>query len=191
MVSTSLLSILAAVAAVARAANYDVNVGADGLNFTPASVSDAVQGDTITFRFSGMHSASESTLTDPCTKKSGGFDSGQLTGGTYQVTLNSTDPVWVYCNVGGHCRAGMVFAVNPGSNLAAFQAAAQGQTVSSTGSTGGSSTGSASSAHTSSTGSSGGGSGGGYGSPGAASRSSSSSSAFWVLAGTLLGVAAL
>ncbi|CAG7854478.1 SubName: Full=Uncharacterized protein {ECO:0000313/EMBL:CCA69776.1} [Serendipita indica DSM 11827] len=205
MLSTPFLSILAAIATVVHAANHDVNVGVDGLQFTPPSISNAVKGDTITFRFSGLHSASESTLTSPCTHKSSGFDSGQLSSGTYKITLNSTDPVWVYCSVGAHCRAGMVFAVNPGSNLAAFQAAAQGQTVSS--STGTTSTSTISRPPTNTTSSSATISTSPHTStsttprpstastitslststPGAASRSMSPSNALWVLAGAVLG----
>lgn len=110
------------------AKNYDVAVGENGANtFVPDHVSDAVVGDTVTFQFSSFHSAVESTLANPCVRKEGGFDSGQVTSGSFQITINSTEPTWVYCDVGNHCRVGMVFAVNPGNNLATFQAVAQGQ----------------------------------------------------------------
>lgn len=43
---------------------------------------------------------------------------------TQLVTVNSADPIWIYCRQTGHCAQGMVFAVNPGDKFAAFQAAA-------------------------------------------------------------------
>lgn len=43
-----------------------------------------------------------------------------------QLTVTDTNPVWVYCRQANHCQQGMVFAVNPGNNFAAFQAAATG-----------------------------------------------------------------
>jgi plastocyanin len=43
-----------------------------------------------------------------------------------QLTVKDTNPIWVYCRQTGHCEQGMVFAVNPGDKLAAFQAAATG-----------------------------------------------------------------
>jgi len=47
-----------------------------------------------------------------------------------ELTVENTDPIWVYCRQAGHCQQGMVFAVNPGNNFAAFQAAAKGSTAS-------------------------------------------------------------
>lgn len=43
--------------------------------------------------------------------------------------MTDTNPVWVYCRQTGHCQLGMVFAINPGSQFAAFQAAAMGNTT--------------------------------------------------------------
>jgi plastocyanin len=40
--------------------------------------------------------------------------------------VQDTNPVWVYCKQANHCQQGMVFAINPGSQFAAFQAAAMG-----------------------------------------------------------------
>jgi plastocyanin len=48
-----------------------------------------------------------------------------------QFTVQDTNPVWVYCKQGNHCQQGMVFAVNPGTQFAAFQAAAMGNTTAS------------------------------------------------------------
>ena len=44
---------------------------------------------------------------------------------------DKTTPIWVYCRQATHCSQGMVFGVNPGSQLAAFQAAAKGTPISS------------------------------------------------------------
>lgn len=32
---------------------------------------------------------------------------------TFVTTVNSTDPIWYYCSLPGHCQAGMVGVVNP------------------------------------------------------------------------------
>ncbi|KAG8818423.1 hypothetical protein FRC17_010837 [Serendipita sp. 399] len=126
--SHSLLLLLSLLSApfVVLAANFDVNVGNTGLNFTPDHVKDAKAGDTVTFHFiSGTHTVTQSTLEAPCTQR--GFDSGVVDdGGTYQIKLNSTDPVWIFCASRGHCQAGMVFAVNPGDKLSQFQNTASG-----------------------------------------------------------------
>lgn len=51
------------------------------------------------------------------------------------LTVNTTDPYWVFCEQTGHCQQGMVFAINPGNQFAAFQAAATGQNASTTAAT--------------------------------------------------------
>jgi plastocyanin len=43
-----------------------------------------------------------------------------------QITVTDLNPVWIYCRQTGHCQKGMVFAINPGTQFAAFQAAAMG-----------------------------------------------------------------
>jgi plastocyanin len=45
-----------------------------------------------------------------------------------QFQVSDTNPVWVYCRQANHCQLGMVFAINPGSQFAAFQANAMGNT---------------------------------------------------------------
>ncbi len=52
-----------------------------------------------------------------------------------QFQVTDTNPVWVYCRQTGHCQKGMVFAINPGDKLAAFQAAAMGNTTTNSSST--------------------------------------------------------
>lgn len=46
------------------------------------------------------------------------------------LEVKDTNPIWVYCRQANHCEQGMVFAVNPGDKLAAFQAAATGNAAS-------------------------------------------------------------
>ncbi|KAK1231103.1 hypothetical protein PQX77_005792 [Marasmius sp. AFHP31] len=117
---------------------FDVAVGAGGLQFNPTSITGAKEGDTIRFTFQAKnHSAVQSTFNDPCTSKDGGLNSGfQFIEGepkTWEVTVNGTDPMWFYCSQTegtDHCKAGMVFAVNPTetNTFEAFQNKAKGDT---------------------------------------------------------------
>jgi plastocyanin len=120
----------------ARAAQIPVVVGGPGvLQYNPDSVT-ANPGDVVVFEFHQKnHTATQSTLDAPCVQKPGGFNSGFVpvedanTAGPFpkaQFTVTDTNPVWVYCAQGSHCQQGMVFAINPGSQLAQFKAAAQG-----------------------------------------------------------------
>ncbi|KAG8940697.1 hypothetical protein FRC04_005078 [Tulasnella sp. 424] len=130
--------ILAAFATIplAQAAVWNITVGGSaGIVFTPSQVTAAV-GDTLHFVFGPpSHSVTQSTFAAPCTPMAGGFNSGlmatqlQSGGPTYDVMVNSTDPIWVYCEQVGHCQGGMVFAANPttAQSFTAFQAAAMGK----------------------------------------------------------------
>ncbi|KAJ7063441.1 hypothetical protein C8F01DRAFT_1133037 [Mycena amicta] len=122
-----------------RSAIIDVVVGGDGIiAFTPnqvvAQVSDIIQ---FTFKQKN-HTVTQSSLASPCSPLEDGFDSGfvpvaanETDFPVAQLTVKSTDPIWVYCKQTGHCQQlGMVFAVNPGDKFAAFQAAANGSAVS-------------------------------------------------------------
>lgn len=49
---------------------------------------------------------------------------------TFTVTINNTEPLWMYCSqtVASHCQKGMALVVNPpstGQTLASYQAAAK------------------------------------------------------------------
>ena len=68
-----------------------------------------------------------------------------------QFQVTDTNPVWVYCRQTGHCQLGMVFAINPGTQFAAFQAAAMASSNSSSTTTSSSAAPSASSTSSSST----------------------------------------
>jgi len=131
-------------ASFVSAAQFNVTVGGGPLQFNPSSV-NANPGDTIFFTFKqANHTVTQSTLANPCTPMAGGFDSGfmpvaaDLTDGPFpaaQFTVQNTSPVWAFCQQTGHCAKGMVFAVNPGDNMAAFQAAAMATNGSTSGST--------------------------------------------------------
>jgi len=125
-----------------KGADHEVVVGGTGiLQFNPNQVT-ANPGDTVTFTFKQKnHTATQSTLQNPCQQAQGGFDSGFIpvaddnTSGPFpqaQFTVEDTQPVWVYCRQANHCQQGMVFAINPGNNFAAFQAAATGTSASNT-----------------------------------------------------------
>ncbi|KAJ7460994.1 hypothetical protein B0H11DRAFT_2057691 [Mycena galericulata] len=125
-----------AVIPIARSAIIDVTVGGEGvIAYTPSSVVANV-GDVVQFTFKQKnHTITQSTLATPCSPLEGGFDSGFVPVAANetdfplaQLTVKDTNPIWIYCKQTGHCQQGMVFAVNPGSNLAAFQAAATGNT---------------------------------------------------------------
>jgi plastocyanin len=131
-ISILLFTALPAVQAVI----HEVIVGGPGkLKFDPENL-DATIGDVVRFTFQQKnHSVTQSTLGSPCSPLSLGFDSGfvpvadDVTSGfqTAEYNVTSTDPVWAYCKQGTHCSAaGMVFAINPGNQMAAFKAAATG-----------------------------------------------------------------
>lgn len=123
--------------------------GNSALTFEPTTVA-AQPGDVISFQFmSKNHSATQSSFASPCTKIASttttpGFDSGFMFVGNsttpliWNVTVNDTTPIWVYCRQktpADHCGAGMVFAVNSNETagstktFSAFQAAAKAQEV--------------------------------------------------------------
>lgn len=119
-----------------------IEVGKDeGLTFTPSAVQANVR-DTIRFVFqSKNHTATQSSFGNPCaplasTSTNGqvGFNSGFIPGkadgtATFDIVVNDTAPIWVYCAQTGHCGRGMVFSVNADEasarNHAAFVALAQ------------------------------------------------------------------
>ncbi|KDQ12371.1 hypothetical protein BOTBODRAFT_34670 [Botryobasidium botryosum FD-172 SS1] len=123
---------------------HTVIVGGTGqLVYTPDRVV-AQPRDIISFQFkSKNHTATQSTFANPCrkleqTSTTGqiGFDSGFMPSTdttsplpSFNITVNDTAPIWVYCRQAGHCGQGMVFAVNSvesgPNNFSAFQALAK------------------------------------------------------------------
>jgi plastocyanin len=116
--SFSLLS-LSLLACLTAASNFDVTVGKDGqLKFVPETL-NAYPGDTVTYHFfSKNHSVVQSTFDAPCQQS--GFFSGFTPATatdleaptTFQITVNDTKPIWVFCGQTGHCQKGMVHAIN-------------------------------------------------------------------------------
>ncbi|KAK0486637.1 Cupredoxin [Armillaria luteobubalina] len=123
LMSPSFFLIAAILPAAVYATTYDVTVGANGeLAYNPEYVT-ASAGDTINFIFNPKnHTVTRSSFNAPCVHLTDGVDSGfmpvnadQVDKPTFQLLVNDTNPVWVYCRQTGHCGKGMVFAVNPGA----------------------------------------------------------------------------
>ncbi|KAF2734067.1 hypothetical protein EJ04DRAFT_396162, partial [Polyplosphaeria fusca] len=120
-----------------------VAVGKDGLRFTPDTV-DAPVGAEISFQFFPKnHSVVQSNFENPCNPIENAIFSGfvPVQNGTSFFTIKVQDdkPVWLYCAQNApspHCKAGMVFAINPpkeGPNtLDAFKQLASAVTANST-----------------------------------------------------------
>jgi plastocyanin len=105
-----------------------VKVGGSSLTYDPPSLKVKPR-DKIQFVFQNKnHTITQSSFSNPCrklefTSATGqvGFDSGfqAVVEGTavaalpmYEITVNTTDPIWAYCRQGNHCGSGMVFAAN-------------------------------------------------------------------------------
>ncbi|THX53337.1 hypothetical protein D6D06_06158 [Aureobasidium pullulans] len=107
---------------IVNAASHSIDVGEDGLVFSPNSTTAAV-GDTVTFHFyPRAHGVARSSYSSPCAAMDNGFNSGfvKVASGesntTFTITVNNTDPIWYYCPQGDHCQAGMVGVINPPSS---------------------------------------------------------------------------
>jgi len=178
-----LLSLLA-LPFVAAWTTHNVTVGADGqLVYDPPSITAAV-GDTILFVFESDHTATQSTFQSPCSPSSGGFNGAAAgtTPSTFSIKVNHTNPIWVYCAILGHCKAGMVFAVNApttGNTYEVFKQVATGRSASSS---------SSSSAGASPSGSSGGSNAGPNTPPNSADRAGVSAGASLAAFGVLLAL---
>lgn len=138
------LPLLLLAPSLVSARTISIAVGQGGLKFTPSIVTAAV-GDKLDFHFYPQnHSVVASSFSRPCVpvQADGGLFSGFMSTNTtdegqtkvFEVTVNSTDPIWIYCSQGRHCEGGMSMVVNQpsGSNsLAAYQAAARSVTAAS------------------------------------------------------------
>lgn len=125
-----------ALASHASAETIKIDVGANGLAFTPDSVTAKVH-DILEFHFHPInHSVVLGDFANPCQPaKTGAFFSGFMPVSSgeadqvFQVTVNSTDPMFFYCsqNVLSHCISGMSGVVNANSSqtLDAYQKAAK------------------------------------------------------------------
>ncbi|KAG5928213.1 hypothetical protein E4U42_001097 [Claviceps africana] len=122
IVTAAAVSLLAA---QASAKTISIDVGKDGLTFSPDSVK-ADKGDVLEFHFYNVHSVAMGDFAKGCAPAAkGGFYSGFVRSSksgpdgenkdVFQVTVDSTDPTPFYCTVGSHCQAGMVGVINPSS----------------------------------------------------------------------------
>lgn len=124
--------LILSLASLSLAAIHNVDVGQQGLTFTPNAIF-ATPGDQVIFTFHAKnHSVTQSSFASPCGQKNGGFNSGFMPVPanqtdnlpTFTITVNDTSPIWIFCDqaantVNSHCGAGMVFAVNCGQTGAA------------------------------------------------------------------------
>lgn len=92
--------------------------------FVPNQVT-AAAGDIIQFQFSnGNHTVTQSAedqacvplqQTNPAAIHSGHvpFEDGQQEVGTFNMVVQNTDTMFLYCATGPHCQEGQVMVVNP------------------------------------------------------------------------------
>ncbi|KAK3339963.1 extracellular serine-rich protein [Lasiosphaeria hispida] len=126
------LTLFAALAYPITAAKISISIGS--LAFTPDTVTAAV-GDIIEFNFFPINnSAIMSDFSTPCTPaKVGGFNSGFYATdngqnkNAFQIVVNTTEPMFIYCGFPSHCKNGMAAVVNPGNGqtLEAYRLAAE------------------------------------------------------------------
>ena len=113
---STLIAATALLAGFATAKTIDVQVGQSGSNsFSPSSIT-AAKGDQVVFHLlSTFHDVAQGDLKSPCKPLASGFYSGYPKkdgDSTFTVTINGTDPIYLYCSTNGHCQQGMVGAIN-------------------------------------------------------------------------------
>ncbi|KAH7024626.1 Cupredoxin [Microdochium trichocladiopsis] len=104
---------------LAAAAKHRIDVGKGGLKFEPNTTTAAV-GDTIEFHFyPERHSVARGIFDKPCeAATTDGFYSGYFNVTTgeaksvFEVKVDTTDPIWIYCTAARHCESGMVGVIN-------------------------------------------------------------------------------
>ncbi|KAJ3483601.1 hypothetical protein NLG97_g7267 [Lecanicillium saksenae] len=117
-------------ATVASAKTLRVDVGKNGLVYTPNDIKASV-GDEVSFFFHPMnHTVSQSNFKQPCSPLADGFFSGFVPTkpedaglSSFTITVKDEKPIWFYCGQADHCKKGMVGAINApatGNTLAAF-----------------------------------------------------------------------
>lgn len=116
----NVLSAVLPLLSTALAKTTTIAVGKGGLIFDPNTVT-AAKGDVLEFHFYPQdHNVAQSSFDKPCIADAAGIWSGfmpvtaeQGVGNeTFSVTINGTDPLWLYCSQGQHCNAGMAMVVN-------------------------------------------------------------------------------
>jgi len=136
IVTSVLVSLLAALGAVSAApvqrdahripVTHVVQVGKDGLRYTPPFIT-AVPGDYVQFEFFALnHTLVQSSFNKPCEPIDehgifAGFQptdinkntTGLVTFKTASFEVGTDQPLWFYCAQAKHCQQGMTFAINP------------------------------------------------------------------------------
>ncbi|KAF7307790.1 hypothetical protein MKEN_01139100 [Mycena kentingensis (nom. inval.)] len=143
-VSPSLVLLLLSNWAIAADVVHEVTVGVEGSFFVPQTTSAGL-GDIVQFIAAGdAHTITQSSFDAPCTRLSGGFDSGILGRGAnfsrptpfWSLTItNVSQPIWFFCELTipvSHCTSGMLGAINPPSQAAYDQFVAKAKTLSTT-----------------------------------------------------------
>lgn len=100
----------------------DVDVGEGGLVYKPSTVT-AAPGSAVNFHFyPGDHSVAQSNYDSPCMPSGpGAIWSGFINPSSgsgeanmmFTITINNTDPIWIYCAQDQHCESGMAMVINP------------------------------------------------------------------------------
>ena len=110
---------------------HPVVVGGPQDTFVPNTV-NAQPGDTIQFQFSsGNHTVTQSSPEAACQPlqatvegavHSGHipFQDGQTTVGVFNMQVQSTETMFMYCATGPHCLEGQVMVINPYANPPPF-----------------------------------------------------------------------
>lgn len=106
---------------------HAVRVGQNGTIFSPNKIT-ARTGDMVQFMFmGGNHTVTQSPFDDPCQpisktmKNVTGVHTGFVPFAAsaamgkipvYTIRVNNTNPIWLYCATGPHCKNGMVMVIN-------------------------------------------------------------------------------
>lgn len=106
---TSVLPVVS-LASLALSANVDVTVGPGNI-FTPDTVT-AAQGDVVRFRFGSGHNVVSGKFDTPCQPDNVIYSGSPRDGDVFSVTVNNTNPIWIYCSVSRHCEVGMAMVIN-------------------------------------------------------------------------------
>jgi plastocyanin len=101
--------------------------GTTGTIFSPDKVTAPV-GSIVQFQFmGGNHTVTQSTFDRPCVPISSvnssatGFHSGYVPAAAsrsqgniavFNIQINDTRPLWLYCAQGRHCQSGMTMVIN-------------------------------------------------------------------------------
>jgi plastocyanin len=102
-----------------------VEVGKNGLKYTPPFITAKI-GDEVQMNFFAMnHTLVQSSFKDPCEPLPNGIfagfqptsvtknTTGLVTFKTVKFQVDTESPLWFYCAQGNHCQQGMTFAINP------------------------------------------------------------------------------